>query len=816
MDPIVFYRIERHLNGKTKMKNKHFTDARRRLLEKLYDHLNDMQKQAVFTVNGPLLILAGAGSGKTTVLVNRIAYMIRYGNAYMSDEAPDGVTDADTKILENALTLPKEEAAATLDAYIAEADRIPAWSILSITFTNKAANEMKQRLEKMVGSENAAQIWSGTFHSVCIRLLRRFGERIGYPRGFTIYDADDQKRLMTAVIKDSGTDDKMFSPKSVLSYISRQKDELLTPEACAKEAKDYRTSKYAELYKEYQKRLTSANALDFDDIIMQTVRLLREDDDALSYCQNRFRYVCVDEYQDTNHAQFVLTSLISAKYRNLMVVGDDDQSIYRFRGADIENILNFDREISDAKVIKLEQNYRSTKPILDAANAIIKNNQGRHGKNLWTQREDGEKVSLRRLSNQSEEARYIVDSITELKRAEGRSLSDFAILYRMNAMSNNLEGAFNRSGIPYRILGGLRFYERKEIKDILAYLCVINNPSDNLRLKRIINEPKRKIGDSTVNAVEELAGYHGLSMFSVMRNASDYPALAKAAPKLTEFTSLILGLQEIAGAENLDVLIDKVLDLTGYRSMLKAISGEEGETRLENVNELISNAVEFTMTHEEASLSDFLEEVSLVSDIDNYDPSAEAVVMMTVHSAKGLEFPVVFLPGMEEGIFPSQLSSYEPEELEEERRLAYVAVTRAKEHLFITHSKERLLYGKSQYNKLSRFVSEIPEDLFDAPPEKDLPSRRASDIVISTSKPKPKIADEMLKKPFTPGFVNPAAGKAEHFDAGDVVEHPVFGVGMVISAKSVGPDIMYEIAFDNSGTKKMMGTYAKIKRHIGA
>ncbi len=788
-----------------------FLSAKRRLFDKIYDNLNDMQRQAVFTVDGPLLILAGAGSGKTTVLVNRIAYMIRYGNAYMSDEIPEGITDADIQELENALLLPKNDAETLLDRYAC--NRVPAWSILSITFTNKAANEMKQRLEKKVGVENASEIWAGTFHSICIRLLRRYGERIGYSSGFTIYDGDDQKKLLTAILKDTNTDEKMYSPKSAITYISSSKDKLMTPEDCAKAATDFRTSKYAELYKEYQKRLTAANALDFDDIIMQTVRLLQQDSDALSYCQNRFKYVCVDEYQDTNHAQFVLTSLVSGKHRNLMVVGDDDQSIYRFRGADIENILNFDREINDAKVIKLEQNYRSTKPILDAANAIIQNNEGRHGKNLWTQKEDGAPVSLRKLDTQNDEARYIVDTITELKQTEDRPLSDFAILYRMNAMSNNLESAFSRSGIPYRILGGLRFYERKEIKDVIAYLCVINNTSDNLRLKRIINEPKRKIGDSTVNAVEELAIRYGQSMFSVMQNASSYPALAKSAPKLMEFTALILGLRDISEAETLDVLIDKVLDLTGYRAMLKAISGPEGETRLENVNELVSSAVEYTASHEEASLSNFLEEIALVSDIDNYDPDADAVVMMTVHSAKGLEFPVVFLPGLEEGIFPTQLSTYDPQELEEERRLAYVAVTRAKERLYLTHTRERLLFGKSQYNKISRFVSEIPEELFDVIPQKDPSPRRSPEIIINSSKPKPKISGEMLKKPFASTAAGTTTGKREQFASGDVVDHPVFGTGMVLSVKPVGPDIMYEIAFDNAGTKKMMGTYAKIKRH---
>ena len=461
------------------MKNERFTIAKRKLFDKLYDHLNKDQRDAVFKVNGPLLILAGAGSGKTTVLVNRIAYMIRYGNAYYSEEVPEGITDSVIAGLENAIKLDKKDIAALLDAYAC--DKIPAWSILSITFTNKAAGEMKTRLEKQIG-EDAMQIWAGTFHSICVRLLRKFAEKTPYGAGFTIYDTDDQKKLMISVLKDTNTDDKMFQPKSVLGYISRSKDCLMTPADCAREAKDFRESKMAMLYSEYQKRLVSANALDFDDIIMQTVLLLQNDAEVLSYCQKRFKYVCVDEYQDTNHAQFVLTELISHEHKNIMVVGDDDQSIYRFRGADIENILNFDKNIDGVNIVRLQQNYRSTKSILDAANAIIRNNVNRHGKELWTSKEGGTPVSLRRLENQNDEARYIADTITELKRTEGRSLNDFAILYRINAMSNSLEGALARSGIPYRVLGGLRFYERKEIKDILAYLCVINNPFDNLRL----------------------------------------------------------------------------------------------------------------------------------------------------------------------------------------------------------------------------------------------------------------------------------------------------------------------------------------------
>ena len=791
------------------MLNERFIFAKRRLFDKVFDHLNEKQREAVYSVNGPLLILAGAGSGKTTVLVNRIGYMIRYGNAYLSEKAPEGLTEADVTELENALHYTKEQAEDILDRY-AE-NRVNAYNILSITFTNKAANEMKSRLEKKVG-DNASAIWAGTFHSICVRILRRFGGAIGYSDGFTIYDTDDQKKVMISVIKDSNTDEKMFPPKTVLGFISRAKDRLMTPDDVKSEAKDFRESKMAQLYSEYQRRLTQANALDFDDIIMQTVRLLRECDEARSFCQNRFKYVCVDEYQDTNHAQFVLTSIISEKHRNLMVVGDDDQSIYRFRGADIENILNFDREISDAKVVKLEQNYRSTKSILDAANAIIKNNSNRHGKSLWTAKDGGSPVTLRRLDNQNDEARYIVDKIQELKRTEGRSLNDFAILYRLNSLSNSLEGAFARSGVPYRVLGGLRFYERKEIKDVIAYLCLINNPSDNVRLMRIINEPKRKIGDTTVNAVYELANHYNESMFNVMLNAHLYNALSKSSAKLKEFANLILALRDIAQSETVDVLIDKVLDMTGYRAMLTALDEQEGKDRMENVNELISNAVEFINSREDSSLSSFLEEVALVADIDNYDPNAEAVVMMTVHSAKGLEFPVVFLPALEEGVFPSSQSLYDESELEEERRLAYVAVTRAKERLFMTHTRERLLYGKTSYNKLSKFVSEIPEHMLDV--EKRAESRTSSfgDRHIGMpTKQKPEISGELFKKPSALGMQPKPKAAIERFSAGQTVCHALFGNGVILSVTPVGPDVMYEIAFDNAGTKKMMGTYAKIK-----
>ncbi len=793
------------------MQKERFTAVKRQLFERLFDNLNEKQREAVFTVNGPLLILAGAGSGKTTVLVNRIGYMIRYGNAYASDKVPESLTDTELSGLENVLSHPelsKDQLETLLDRYAV--NKVNPWNILSITFTNKAANEMKARLEKKVG-DDASKIWAGTFHSICVRILRMYGKKVGYSEGFTIYDTDDQKKLMLSVIKDTNTDEKMFQPKAVLNFISTAKDKLMTPEDCSKQASDFRESKMAELYKEYQKRLRSSNALDFDDIIMQTVRLLQTDEEALSYCQNRFKYVCVDEYQDTNHAQFVLTYLISGKYGNIMVVGDDDQSIYRFRGADIENILNFDKEMKNAKVVKLEQNYRSTKAILDTANAIISHNSTRHDKSLWTRKKDGSPVTLRCLETQNSEAKYIVDKVLELKK-EGYSLNDFAVLYRLNALSNSIESMFARSGIPYRVLGGLRFYERKEIKDILAYLCVINNPSDNIRLQRIINEPKRKIGASTITAISDLASVYNESMFGIIQNVHNYPVLSKAAPKLTEFAMLILGLRDIARSEPLDVLIDKVLDLSGYRAMLKEEAEESGEARLENVNELISNAVEFMATREDNSLNAFLEEIALVADIDNYDPNAEAVVLMTVHSAKGLEFPVVFLPALEESIFPSQQSFLNDSELEEERRLAYVAVTRAKEKLFLTYTHERLLYGKTQYNRPSRFLSEIPEGLLDTEVPEIPQKKTITQNIFHTEKKKPKISDEIYKKPSVYKSTAERSATTERFVPGDMVHHSVFGSGMVISAKPVGPDILYEISFDNAGTKKMMGTFAKIKR----
>ncbi len=778
--------------------------AKRALFDKLYAALNERQREAVFTVDGPLLILAGAGSGKTTVLVNRIAHIIKYGNAYLSETLPENLTETDAEKLESALELSEPEIAEVLTEYAEDA--AAPWQILSITFTNKAANEMKERIAKVLGDESMAkEVWAGTFHSICVRLLRRFGEAIGYARDFSIYDSDDQKRLVTSCQKDLGIDDKMFPVRATMTAISRAKDRLMSAEDFEIEAgSDFRLQKIAEVFRLYERRLKEAMAVDFDDIIVQTVRLLRECEEARSYCQNRFRYVCVDEYQDTNRAQLELVRLLSGRYNNIMVVGDDDQSIYRFRGATIENILSFDKVFEGAKIIKLEQNYRSTQNILTAANAVIKHNFGRRGKELWCDRGEGDKIRVKKLQNQNEEAKYIINKIIDGVTREKRKYSDFAVLYRINAQSNSLENYFAKSGLPYRILGGVRFYERKEIKDIIAYLCVLKNPNDNVRLRRIINEPKRKIGDTTIDAVFGIAAAEGKSPFEIMETAYSYTALSKSAPRLTDFVKLIRELRTSAEELSVSELIRLVYERTGYEEMLK-LSGIEGAERIANIGELISNAVSYESETPEPSLEGFLEDVALVSDIDNYDEDADAVVLMTIHSAKGLEFPVVFLPGFEDGIFPSIQSAIDPEELEEERRLAYVGITRAKERLYCVHVRERLIFGKTQFNPRSRFIDEIPSELV------DLGYIPKPDGEPTTQKKKPVISQEFFKKAALASDIG-RSESSEQFEVGDRVKHYNFGEGEIISVKPMGADVMYEIIFDTVGTKKLMATYAKLKK----
>jgi len=795
-----------------------YTKAKRALFDKVFEEkLNKEQCRAVFTLRGPLLVLAGAGSGKTTVLVNRIAYLIKYGNAYFSDFMPDTVSEETVLALREAQKLTSSEIEEILPEFITEP--CPPWSVLAITFTNKAANEMKERLALAFGDKSITDsIWAGTFHSVCLRMLRKYGERLGYRDGFSIYDTDDSKRMIIQCMKDLDIDEKKLSPKSVAGVISRAKDRLVSAEEF-EISHDPRSSDVKKIYSLYTERMMKNNAVDFDDIIMQTVTLLNNHADVREYYQNKFKYILVDEYQDTNYAQFVLTEILAAKHKNIMVVGDDDQSIYRFRGATIENILNFDKTYPDATVVKLEQNYRSTEIILEAANSVIHNNEKRHEKSLWSEKGRGEKITVREALDQNEEGRYIIEKINQGVRNHGKKYSDFAILYRVNELARSLETTFAKSGVPYRILGGTRFYDRKEIRDMTAYLSVINTPSDSLRLKRIINEPKRKIGTATVEAIEEIAFREGLSMYEVMRRSSEYLALAKSADRLRAFTDMMDSVSKEGGKPS--DIIARVFERSGYADMLIS-EGFEGEGKRDNINELIAGALEYEKRCEESdtepTLSGYLEDIALVSDIDKYDENADAVVMMTVHSAKGLEFPVVFLAGMEDGIFPSEQNMRDEDELSEERRLAYVAITRAKDKLYITYAKNRMMYGKTTYNMLSSFVRrEIPESII----ENDLPRREPprtpvsyfktqsySNRYYSENKYEIKRAPDFYPKKKT----GASAFGIERLNPGCAVSHGVFGDGVILSAKDMGGDILYEVEFASVGKKKLMATFAKLTK----
>lgn len=778
-----------------------YLSLKKKIIEQEYSRMNDMQRQAVVTVDGPLLILAGAGSGKTTVLVNRIACLLSYGNAYLDTAVPEKIGEREIEFLSQYVQHPNEQEREAVHGILAV--RLPRpWNILAITFTNKAAGELKERLNAMLG-EDGGEVNAGTFHSVCVRILRRNIDRLGYTGSFTIYDTDDSLRVVKDSMADLGVSDKMFPPKAVLGEISRSKDKMLSPKQFIQSVgSDYRLSVIGKIYDRYQTRLKTANALDFDDLIVLTVRLFEEFPDVLEYYQNRFRYILVDEYQDTNHAQYCLVSLLAGKHHNLCVVGDDDQSIYKFRGATIENILSFEKQFRNAVVIRLEQNYRSTQNILDAANAVISHNQERKGKRLWTQNGDGEKIVVRRASDESAEAEFVASSIVENVK-NGRKYSDHAVLYRMNAQSNSVERYFIRSNIPYRIIGGHKFFERKEIKDMLAYLNVINNPSDSVRLKRIINEPKRGIGASTVAAAEQIAEGEGIPLFEVLREADTYPALSRRSGPLKEFVRIITELAFAAEQESLEDLLDLLLQETGYRLMLQA-DGPEGEVRLENIEELKSNMKNYEEENQDdASLSGFLEEVALYTDLDNLNQSEDSVVMMTLHSAKGLEFPYVYIVGMEEGIFPSRNILNFPEELEEERRLAYVGITRAKEKLYLLSAASRMLFGSTTRNRSSRFLEEIPGELTD---RKDLTVHTYTPYQPQTKRAPAAFSVEPAGRPAK------AAPAAIDFKVGDTVSHRVFGNGMVVSMTPMANDVLVEVAFDKVGTKKIMANFARLKK----
>ena len=811
-----------------------YLQLRRAVLEKHFSRMNDKQREAVFQTEGPVLILAGAGSGKTTVVFNRIANMVQFGNAYHSDYVPAWVGEEDLAFLQDWLDDKLDDGDITRERLTRiVADRpVRPWNILAITFTNKAAGELKERLEAMLG-EQALDIQASTFHSACMRILRREITALGYERSFTVYDTDDSVRIIKEALKELAVQEKVMAPKGILASISAAKDQLLSPEDVLREAKgDYRQEVVGKVYSYYQKRLKPANALDFDDIIIFTVKIFQQYPDVLEKYRNRFRYIMVDEYQDTNNSQFLLVSLLAGGHQNICVVGDDDQSIYKFRGATIENILNFENQYRDTKVIRLEQNYRCTQTILDAANAVIENNTQRKGKTLWTQNPKGTPVKVYRALNEQDEARFIADTILD-NVAKGQKFADHAILYRMNAQSNTIENALIRSGIAYRIIGGQRFYDRKEIKDIIAYMSVIDNHSDSVRLRRIINEPKRGIGDATVDKAQEIADMLGLPLFEVLAHADEYQPLAKRSHQLMEFAQMIERLGELAEGGNLEELFDELLEETGYMIYLQSL-GEEGVTRIENVGELKTNILKYIEETEKIpqpsidpdnpdeqpeivlpTLSGFLEEVTLYTDLDNYDENADRVIMMTMHSAKGLEFNNVFFCGAEEGIFPGVQAIYNPDQIEEERRLAYVCITRAKKQLYITNAAQRMIFGQTVRNRVSRFVTEIPASCCDV---EDKTVRKASAAELKRANTVKKThADNAigvggLRQKTTSYSSDAPTGAACTLKAGDRVSHKTFGEGTIVKVTPMGGDCLLEVLFDTVGTKKIMYKFAKLTK----
>lgn len=740
-----------------------------------FDRLNDMQKKAVLQTEGAVLVLAGAGSGKTGALTVRIAHLIENG--------------------------------------------IKPWNILAITFTNKAAKEMSERVNKLIG-DKAKDIWVSTFHSTCVRILRRDIDKIGYSRDFSIYDTDDQEKMMKEVFKrlNFSITDKTFTVKGALAEISKQKEELISWEDYeAKTDKDIRKVKFAKAYRIYQTLLKENNALDFDDLIYKTVQLFKTDTDVLDYYQEKFKYIMVDEYQDTNTSQYELVRLLSAKYKNICVVGDDDQSIYGWRGANIRNILDFEKDFEDTVVIKLEQNYRSTKTILNAANSVIKNNTTRKDKTLWTENDKGSIIHIKRADNEYDEARFVGDKINELILKGDRKYKDFAVLYRTNAQSRAIEDYFVKKSIPYRLLGGIRFYERKEIKDVLSYLKVLSNPADTIAIKRIINVPKRGLGDASIEKVENFANENNMSFYEALSHVDEITDLKTRAKKFKEFYEVMTEIEKDANELSVSELIESVLNKTGYVQLLQDEGTDEALSRIENIDEFVSKAVEYEKSTDEPSLREFLEDIALVADIDNYEPDEDTVVLMTMHSAKGLEFPYVFIVGMEEGMFPTyRVMQYGTnEDMEEERRLCYVAITRAKEELFITQAKSRMQHGITQYNAPSRFLKEIPAELIEIPVKPQLSEVgdyiRKSEMRIKPVFTKPNPYGGIAKKPQTAGIPSPKNVTLD-YEVGDKVRAPKYGIGTVEKITPGGADFEVTVSFKDKGVKKFMAGLSKLKK----
>lgn len=773
-----------------------YLEARKKVIETDFAGLNPMQRKAVMATEGALLILAGAGSGKTTVLINRIANLMRYGKAADSDVIPENASVEDI----DKMARLDDEARCT-----AALEPVEPWRILAITFTNKAADELKTRLSKMLG-EAGADVWASTFHSACVRILRRDAERLGFTPSFTIYDSSDSQSLIKHILRDFDLDDKKYPPRMLLSEISRAKDDYCSPEhyyARAKATGDVRRVKIAEIYAEYSQRAFAAGAMDFDDLIYYTVKLLDENEDVCRYWQKRFKYILIDEYQDTNKLQYMLASRLAEGWGNICVVGDDDQSIYKFRGATIENILSFEDEHRGCRVIRLEQNYRSTGHILGAANAVIKNNLGRKGKELWTKGDMGEKPELYVADNEHDEASFVASQILGLY-GKGASWGDNAVLYRMNAQSHQIEQAFKRNGIPYKIFGGTGFFDRAEIKDMLAYLCVIASPDDDLRLGRIINNPPRGIGAKSIETASAIAHENNCSLFSVISKAELYPDLSRAAPRMLLFAGMINELASEKDELAPDLLYDQLVERTGYLRMLEEKHTVEDDARAQNIRELKSSIISYKGETDSPSLEGYLADVALYTDMDNYDENADCVVMMTMHSAKGLEFSNVFVVGCEEGIFPGIKAIGEADEMEEERRLCYVAITRAKKRLFLSGARQRMLFGRTTANRVSRFIDEIPEEHLE---KRNIPrgygyserSQVQREFAFRAQ------SGQSLKKPVAP----PAAPKPKtagkpQFSVGDRVRHKAFGDGRLIKMTPMGNDYLIEIEFDSGPVKKLM------------